>query len=138
MACMLVFRVPSLGPSHPLEPAEPCFGRPIPSRVHVPSYHMHSSSSIRTQHTRRLLYSKSNIDASNHRTDNIILSELTVAGVPDGLVGGPRAYRDQFRGFMSHRVHAHRVFFLHKKNDQRKAGERESATFDENRRAQWE
>ena len=29
-----------------------------------------------------------------------------VAGVPVGLVGGPRAYQYQFRGFKSHRVHA--------------------------------
>ena len=38
-----------------------------------------------------------------------------MAGVPGGLVGGPRAYQDQFRGFKSHRVHARRGFFLHKK-----------------------
>ena len=37
------------------------------------------------------------------------------AGVPGGLVGGPRAYQDQFRGFKSHRVHARRDFFLHTK-----------------------
>ena len=35
-------------------------------------------------------------------------------GVPGGLVGGPRAYQDQFRGFKSHRVHARRDFFLHR------------------------
>ena len=57
-------------------------------------------------------------------------------GVPSGLVGGPRAHQDQFRGFKSHRVHARRDFFLHEKNDWRKARERELATtFDENRRA---
>ena len=34
------------------------------------------------------------------------------AGVPGGLVGGPRAYYQHlFRGFKSHRVHA-RDFFL--------------------------
>ena len=38
------------------------------------------------------------------------------AGVPGGLVGGPRAYQDQFRGFKSHRVHA-RGFFLQKKEE---------------------
>ena len=57
------------------------------------------------------------------------------AGVPGGLVGGPRAYQDQFRGFKYHRVHARRDFFLLKKIDWRKARERELATFDENRRA---
>ena len=30
---------------------------------------------------------------------------LVMAGVAGGLVGGPRAYYDQFRGFKSHRVH---------------------------------
>ena len=30
--------------------------------------------------------------------------------VPGGLVGGPRAYRDQLLGFMSHRAHARRDF----------------------------
>ena len=38
------------------------------------------------------------------------------AGVPGGLVGGPRAYQDQFRGFKSHRVHARKGFFLHEIN----------------------
>ena len=56
------------------------------------------------------------------------------SGVPGGLVGGPRAYQDQFRGFKSHRVHS-RGFFLHKKIDKPKARERELATFDENRQA---
>ena len=32
----------------------------------------------------------------------------TIAGLLGGLVGGPRAYQDQFRGFESHRVHARR------------------------------
>ena len=31
-------------------------------------------------------------------------------GVPGGLVGGSRAYQDQFRGFKSHRVHARKDF----------------------------
>ena len=44
---------------------------------------------------------------------------------PGGLVGGPRVYQDQFRGFKSHRVHARRDFFLHKEIDWRKARERE-------------
>ena len=35
------------------------------------------------------------------------------AGVPGGLVSGPRAYQDQFRGFKSLRVHARKGFFLH-------------------------
>ena len=39
------------------------------------------------------------------------------AGVPGGLVGGPRAYQDSFREFKYHRVHARRDFFLRKKND---------------------
>ena len=39
------------------------------------------------------------------------------AGVLGGLVGGPRAYQDQFRGFKSHRVHARRDFFLHEEID---------------------
>ena len=63
------------------------------------------------------------------------ISYLVPAGVPGGLVGGPRAYQDQFRGFKSHRVHARRDFFLHKEIDWRKARERELATLDENRRA---
>ena len=40
-----------------------------------------------------------------------------ISGVPGGLVGGPRTYQDKLRGFKSHRVHAHKDFFLHKKND---------------------
>ena len=42
-----------------------------------------------------------------------------IAGVPGGLVGCPRAYQDQFRGFKSHRVHIHarRDFFLHEEID---------------------
>ena len=34
-------------------------------------------------------------------------------GVPGGLVGGPRAYQDQFHGFESRWVHARRDLFLH-------------------------
>ena len=65
-----------------------------------------------------------------------VLSTRSVAGVPGGLVGGPRAYQDQFRGFKSHRVHTPRgLFLLKQKNDWRKARERELATFDETRRA---
>ena len=54
-----------------------------------------------------------------------------------GLVGDPRAYEDQFRGFKSHRVHARivRDFSCTKEIDKRKARERELAAFDENRRA---
>ena len=58
-----------------------------------------------------------------------------MAGVAGGLVGSQRAYQYQLRGFKYHRVHARRAFFLHKKNDSRKARERELSTFDENRRA---
>jgi len=47
-------------------------------------------------------------------------------GVPGGLVGGPRACQDQFREFESHRVHAHRDFFLHKKLI---SGKRESVSW---------
>ena len=37
--------------------------------------------------------------------------------VPSGLVGGPRAYQDQFRESKSHRVHARKKgFFLHERN----------------------
>ena len=32
------------------------------------------------------------------------------AGVPGGLASGPRAYKDQFRGFKSCRVHARKGF----------------------------
>ena len=42
--------------------------------------------------------------------------KLLQVGIPGGLVGGPRAYQDLFRGFKSHRVHTRRDFFLHKKN----------------------
>ena len=57
-------------------------------------------------------------------------------GVPGGLVGDLlRAYQDHFRGFESHRAHARRGFFLHKKIDQQKAREHELATSDKNRRA---
>ena len=40
---------------------------------------------------------------------------IAVAGVPGGLVGGPRAYQDQFREFKSHRVNARRDFLLQTK-----------------------
>ena len=35
--------------------------------------------------------------------------------LPGGLVGGPRAYQDQFRGFKYRRVHTRRDFLLPKK-----------------------
>ena len=35
----------------------------------------------------------------------VVQQEVAHAYVPGGLVGGPRAYQDQFRGFTSHRVH---------------------------------
>ena len=60
--------------------------------------------------------------------NNIIpgTKHLDKAGVPGGLVGGPRAYQDQFRGFKSHRVHARgRDFFLRKKMI---SGKRESVS----------
>ena len=48
-----------------------------------------------------------------HRVLLIVLSSFYVMRVqisrecaPGGLVGGPRVYQDQFRGFESHRVHA--------------------------------
>ena len=66
---------------------------------------------------------------------NAIATDGIYIGVPVGLVGGPRPYQDQFRRFKSRRVHARRGFFLHKQIDQRKARDREVATFDENRRA---
>ena len=49
-------------------------------------------------------------------------------GVPGGLVGGPRAYQDQFRGFKSHRVHARivRAFSCRKKMI---SGKRESVSY---------
>ena len=46
-------------------------------------------------------------------------------GVPGGLVGGPRAHQNQFRGFKSHRVHARRVFSCMKKMI---SGKRESVS----------
>ena len=65
-----------------------------------------------------------------------VLHQPIPAGVPGGLVGRPRACQHQFRGFKSHRVHARSWLFLaKKKNDWRKARDRELATFDENRRA---
>ena len=48
---------------------------------------------------------------------------LNYAGVPGGLVGGPRAYQDKFREFTSHRVHSR---FLKKNN--RTSGKRESVS----------
>ena len=52
------------------------------------------------------------------------------------VVGGPRAYQDQFRGFKSHRVHTRKDFFFAQKT---MCGKRESvryeATHDGNRRA---
>ena len=49
------------------------------------------------------------------------------AGVPGGLVGGPRAYQDQFCAFESNRVHAYSYegTFSCIKLDWRKARERE-------------
>ena len=49
-----------------------------------------------------------------------------IAGVPGGLVGGPRAYQDQFRGFKSHGVHARRDFSLLKQIDY--SGKRENVS----------
>ena len=37
--------------------------------------------------------------------------EISYVYVRGGLVGGPRAYKYQFRGFKSHRVHARRDVF---------------------------
>ena len=63
----------------------------------------------------------------------VILSDT---GVPSGSVGYPRAYENQLREFNFHRVQTLAgIFSCIKKNDQRKARERELATFDENRRA---
>ena len=45
----------------------------------------------------------------------IFLAYVSELESPGGLVGGPRAYRDQFRGFEYPRVHTRRDFFLHKK-----------------------
>ena len=47
-------------------------------------------------------------------TENCAAYTTVIAGVPGGLVGGQRAYQDQFRGFKSRRVHTRRDFFLHK------------------------
>ena len=57
--------------------------------------------------------------------------------VPGGLVGGSRGHQDQLLEFKSHRVHARRCLFLHKKTEIPwwKARERELATFDGNSRA---
>ena len=57
-----------------------------------------------------------------------------IVGIPGGLIGGPRANQDQLRGFKSLRACSSGIFLAYK-FDQRKARERESATFDENRRA---
>ena len=46
-----------------------------------------------------------------------------------------RTSKSTSRVQFSPRAHARRDFFLHKNNDQRKARERDLATFDENRRA---
>ena len=51
----------------------------------------------------------------SRRCDRVLGSVRAQTGVPGGLVGGPRAYQDQLRGFKSHRVHARRDFFFHKK-----------------------
>ena len=50
------------------------------------------------------------------RINNEELFFFLSIGVPGGLVGGPRAYQDQVRGFKSHRVHARKGFFLHARN----------------------
>ena len=69
---------------------------------------------------------------NNAGRSNVFKGTRNVFG---GLVGGPCACQDQFRGFKSHRVHARRVFFSLKNIDLRKAPERELATFDQNRLA---
>ena len=56
---------------------------------------------------------------------NTNVTLLPASPVPGGLVGGPRAYQDQCRGFKPHRVHALWGFFLHKKL---KSGKRESVS----------
>ena len=53
---------------------------------------------------------------TNIQTRSCSYSRAEIAGVPGGLVGGPRAYQDQFRGFKSHRVHARKGFFLYEIN----------------------
>ena len=40
------------------------------------------------------------------RAHTVVKYSQVTEGVPGGLVGGPRTYKDQFRGFKSHRVHA--------------------------------
>ena len=53
---------------------------------------------------------------------------------PGASVGGPHAYQYLFRRFKSHRVHARTLGAfpcIEKKNDCRKARERELSTFDE-------
>ena len=62
-------------------------------------------------------------------------SSILEAGVPGGLVGGPRAYQYQFRGFKSHRVHGRGCVLQTKKCFSRNARELELATLDENRPA---
>ena len=47
------------------------------------------------------------------RVDIKITIFYYLAGVPGGLVGGPRAYSYQFRGFKSHRVHNRKGFGWH-------------------------
>ena len=55
---------------------------------------------------------------------------LMLCSVPGGLVGYPRAYKNQFREFNSHRVHILVGSFSCIRIDWRKARERELATFD--------
>ena len=43
-----------------------------------------------------------------YNPNTVYAAERQYAGVPGGLVGGPRAHQDQLRGFKSHRVHARR------------------------------
>ena len=55
-----------------------------------------------------------------------LISPLRMPASPvSWYVGEPRAYQDQFRGFKSHRMHARRDFFLHKKMI---SGKRESVS----------
>ena len=48
------------------------------------------------------------------------------AGAPDGLVGDPRVYADQFCGFESHGVHTRRYFFF---AYEMSGGKRESVSY---------
>ena len=56
-----------------------------------------------------------------------------MAGVPGGVLGGPRTYLDQFRGFKSDRVRTRTRMGI--TIELRKARKRELAAFDEYRRA---